>query len=129
MPIDQLKDASAGQGIPFLCLEVNPPRGTDLTAIFQRLDGNIDGIDFLNVTDSALARMKCGALPFASLLKQRYGIEPLVNLACRDRNIIALQSDLLGGWILGVRSVVALTGDAVTVGDLPETKGVFEVNS
>jgi homocysteine S-methyltransferase len=66
---------------------------------------------------------------FASICKQRLGIEPVVNLACRDRNVIGLQSDLLGAWALGIRSVVALTGDAVTVGDLPDAKGVFEVNS
>lgn len=114
---------------PLLCLEVNPPRGVDLTSIFKRLDGAIPPVDFLNVTDCALAKMKMAALPFASLLKQRYGIEVLVNLACRDRNLIAIQSDLLAGWALGIRSVVALTGDAVTIGDSPERKGVFEVNS
>jgi 5,10-methylenetetrahydrofolate reductase len=73
--------------------------------------------------------MKLSSLAFASIIKQRLGIETVVNLSCRDRNVIALQSDLLGGWALGVRSIVALTGDAVTVGDLPEAKGVFEVNS
>ncbi len=90
---------------------------------------NVRGIDFLNITDSALAKMKLSSLAFASIIKQRLGIETVVNLSCRDRNVIALQSDLLGGWALGVRSIVALTGDAVTVGDLPEAKGVFEVNS
>lgn len=114
---------------PLLCLEVNPPRGVDVRPIFERLDNNLEGIDFLNVTDSALARMKCGALSFASVLKQRYGIDALVNLSCRDRNVIALQGELLAGWMLGIRSVIALTGDAVTIGDMPEAKGVFEINS
>lgn len=116
-------------GTPLICLEVNPPRGIDASAIFERLDKTLEGVDFLNVTDSALARMKCASLPFASILKARYGIEPLVNLSCRDRNLIALQGDLLAAWMLGVRSVVALTGDALSIGDFPQGKGVFEVNS
>lgn len=113
---------------PLLCLEINPPRGTDTHTILSRYEGLV-GVDFVNVTDSALAKMKLSGLVFGSLFKQRFGIEPLVNLSCRDRNVIALQSDLLGAWSLGVRSIVALTGDAVTVGDLPDAKGVFEVNS
>ena len=113
---------------PLLCLEVNPPRGTDVESVFDRCDG-LRGISFVNVTDSALAKMRMSGLMFASLLKQRFNVEPLVNLSCRDRNIIALQSEILGAWALGVRSIVALTGDAVTVGDLPDAKGVFEVNS
>ena len=114
---------------PLLCLEVNPPRGVNLQPVFNRLDGNLKGVDFFNVTDCALAKMRFGALPFAGILKQRYGIEPLVNLSCRDRNIIALQGDLLAGWAGGVRAIVALTGDAVSIGDFPESKGVFEINS
>jgi 5,10-methylenetetrahydrofolate reductase len=127
--LDALTALSSENTRPLLCLEVNPPRGTDFSSIFERLDKNIDGIDFLNVTDSALARMKCAALACASILKSRYQIEPLVNMACRDRNVIGLQSDLLGGWALGVRSIVALTGDAMSVGDFPEGKALFEVNS
>lgn len=114
---------------PLVCLEVNPPRGVDPTAILARLEGQLTGIDCLNVTDSALARMKAAPLPLAALLKQRLGMEALVNISCRDRNLLALQSDLLAGWMQGIRSIVALTGDAVTVGDSPERKGVFEVNS
>jgi 5,10-methylenetetrahydrofolate reductase len=109
-------------------LEINPPRGADVESVLARCR-DLSGIDFVNVTDSALAKMRMSGVMFASLLKQRTGIEPLVNLACRDRNIIALQSELLGAWALGIRSIIALTGDAVTVGDLPDAKGVFEVNS
>lgn len=122
-------DGSAGRsGRHLLCLEVNPPRGTDVDAVLARCQ-SAEGVDFFNVTDSALARMKLSGLAFGAILKQRLGVEPVVNLSCRDRNVIALQADLLGAWALGVRSVVALTGDAVTVGDLPDAKGVFEVNS
>jgi 5,10-methylenetetrahydrofolate reductase len=114
---------------PLLVLEVNPPRGVDLESVFARFEGKLEGVDFLNVTDSALARMKCAAIPFAILLKARTGKEVMVNFSCRDRNLLAIQADLLGGWALGIRSIVALTGDAMTIGDSPERKGVFEVNS
>jgi len=113
---------------PLLCLEINPPRGTDVDSVLDRY-AQLKGVDLVNVTDSALAKMKLSGFVFASLFKQRFGIEPVVNLSCRDRNVIALQADLLGAWSLGIRSIVALTGDAVTVGDLPDAKGVFEVNS
>jgi 5,10-methylenetetrahydrofolate reductase len=113
---------------PLLCLEVNPPRGVDVEPVLARCE-RVEGVDFFNVTDSALAKMKLSGLAFGALLKERLGIEPVVNVSCRDRNVIALQADLLGAWALGVRSIVALTGDAVTVGDLPDAKGVFEVNS
>ena len=129
MSLEELYQGRRLDGQPFLCLEVNPPRGTEVEPIFTRLDGHLKGVDFLNVTDSALARMKMAALPFGSLLKAHTGVEVLVNFSCRDRNTIAIQSDLLAGWATGVRSIIALTGDAVTVGDAPETKAVFELNS
>ncbi len=112
-----------------LCLEVNPPRGTDLSSTIDRLTPVLDKIDFLNVTDCALAKMKAAALPCASRIKDMTGKEVVVNVACRDRNLIALQADLLAAWISGVTGIVALTGDAMSVGDSPERKGVFEVNS
>jgi len=111
-----------------LCLEVNPPRGVDVEQALERAKA-LKQIDFVNITDSALAKMRMSGLMFASLFKNQTGIETLVNLSCRDRNVIGLQSELLGAWALGIRSIVALTGDAVTVGDLPEAKGVFEINS
>lgn len=126
--LDTLLKVHGATSRPLLCLEVNPPRGTDVEGVLARC-GSLRGIDFVNITDSALAKMRLSALTFAAIFKQRVGIEPLVNVSCRDRNIIALQSELLGAWAMGVRSVIALTGDAVTVGDLPDAKGVFEINS
>jgi homocysteine S-methyltransferase len=95
----------------------------------EKYAGQVSHLDFFNVTDSPLARMKLSALPFAAILKSQLGIEPLVNVSCRDRNIMALQADLLAGWATGIRGVVALTGDAMSVGDCPNLKGVFELNS
>ncbi len=127
-PLNKLISFRTGDPLHF-CLEVNPPRGIDHDGVVARLKGKLGGVSFINVTDSALARMKAAALPFASVLKRELGVEPLVNVSCRDRNVIALQADLLGASMLGIRSVVALTGDALSVGDMPAAKGVFEVNS
>lgn len=112
-----------------LCLEINPPRGTDLASTIEKIRPVLDKIDFLNVTDCALAKMKAAALPCAAKIKAETGKEVVVNVACRDRNLLALQADLLASWISGVKGIVALTGDAMSVGDSPERKGVFEVNS
>lgn len=128
MGIESVVPHLKGVSRKLLCLEVNPPKGGDVEVVLERFKA-IPPVDLLNVTDSALAKMRMSGLMFASICKQRLGIEPVVNVACRDRNVIGLQSDLLGAWALGIRSIVALTGDAVTVGDLPDAKGVFEVNS
>ena len=73
-------DGSAGRsGRHLLCLEVNPPRGTDVDAVLARCQ-SAEGVDFFNVTDSALARMKLSGLAFGAILKQRLGVEPVVNL-------------------------------------------------
>jgi len=129
MSLNRLQNVSVGSGAPLLCLEVNPPRGVDHQEIFSKLESLPSELNFFNVTDSALARMRMSPFAFAALLKQRFNLEPLVNLSCRDRNLIAVQAEILGAWASGVRSVVALTGDAVSIGDDPERKGVFETNS
>ncbi len=120
---------SEGVLAPILSLEVNPPKGTDVEAIFKNLENRLGGVGLFNITDCALARMRMAAIPFAAILKNRFGIEPLVNVACRDRNLLALQADLLAAWALGIKHIVAITGDAASVGDQPERKVVFEVNS
>ena len=129
MSVNLLRSAQNGQGPVLLCLEVNPPRGVTAGDIRDRLAPVVSGLDFFNVTDNALAMMRMAAIPFAAWLKNEFAVEPLVNFSCRDRNILGMQSDLLAGQFLGVNSIVALTGDAISVGDHQDCKGVFEVNS
>jgi 5,10-methylenetetrahydrofolate reductase len=113
-----------------ICLEVNPPRGCDAAAIFEKLDAeDLNHIDLFNVTDCALAKLKLHAATFAACLKQKYSKEVVVNLSCRDRNLLGLESELLGASFAGIGGVVAITGDAMSVGDNADRKGVFEVNS
>jgi len=85
-------------------------------------------VDAINVTDQQSSVMTLGSLAACHLLKER-GIEPIYQLTCRDRNRIALQSDLLSAHVLGIENVLCLTGDYVTLGDHPWAKPVFDLDS
>src|SRR5262249_59213251 len=82
----------------------------------------------VNVTDGASARAHMSALVAAAIL-QRNGIEPILQLTCRDRNRIAIEADLMGAAAEGIRNLLLLTGDDPTAGDQPETKPVFDIDS
>ena len=72
MSLEKLKKNSKNKTGKLICFEVNPPKGHDVSKVFDKLSGKLEGVDFLNVTDNALARMKMAALPFASLLKNQF---------------------------------------------------------
>lgn len=84
--------------------------------------------DAINVTDGASAQVRMAALAAAALLVQA-GLEPILQLTCRDRNRLALQADLIGGWALGIRNILCLKGDDPTAGDQPNTKPVFDLET
>ncbi|HEV8723313.1 MAG TPA: methylenetetrahydrofolate reductase [Candidatus Binatia bacterium] len=108
--------------------EMEPPKGTDLSNFLSTaalLKGKVDAI---NVTDNQRAIMRLSSVGGATLLV-REGLEPILQLTCRDRNRMALQSDLLTAWVLGVRNVLAMTGDPVDAGDHPMAKAVFDISS
>jgi len=117
---------AAGQFV--LTAEIAPPLSCvagDLLAKAAPLKGLADAV---NVTDGASARAHLGAVAAAALLIGA-GIEPILQFTCRDRNRIALQSDMLGAAALGVRNLLLLTGDDPKAGDQPDTKPVFDLNS
>jgi methylenetetrahydrofolate reductase (NADPH) len=108
--------------------EVAPPKGGDPSHMLQMarcLKGRVHGV---NVTDGSRAVMRMSSFA-ACLLLQREGIEPIYQVACRDRNVIGLQADLLGAHALGLRNILALTGDPVKAGDHPTARPVFELES
>jgi len=108
--------------------EVGPPKGVDVATMIddaELLRGRVDG---LNVTDQQSSVMRLGSLATCKLLKDK-GIEPVFQITCRDRNRIALQSDLLSAYVLGVENVLCLTGDYVSLGDHPQAKAVFDLDS
>lgn len=108
--------------------ELTPPKGTDLSELFARADALRPYIDACNLTDSPRARMAVEPKAVAHLLLDR-GIEPIVQITARDRNRIAIQSDLLGGALLGLHNYVFMTGDQPKHGDHPDAKGVFDWNA
>ncbi|TVQ46923.1 MAG: methylenetetrahydrofolate reductase [Gloeocapsa sp. DLM2.Bin57] len=108
--------------------EIAPPKGADPThmlTVAKLLESRVHGI---NVTDGSRAVMRMSSLVACVFLKQA-GIEPICQMTCRDRNSIALESDLLGASALGVNNILALTGDPVKAGDHKEAKAVFELES
>lgn len=108
--------------------EVGPPKGTDISRLLHHIDLLKDKVDGLNVTDNQSSVMRISSLAVCRLILDRGG-EPILQLTCRDRNRLALQSELLSAWVLGVRNVLCLTGDYVSVGDHPQAKPVFDLDS
>ena len=108
--------------------EVAPPKGTNpahMIEMAKQLKGRVHSV---NITDGSRAVMRMSSLVSALLLLEE-GIEPVYQVACRDRNAIGLQADLLGAHALGIRNVLALTGDPVKAGDHPTSRPVFELES
>ena len=111
-----------------LTAEVVPPTSCDPDDLLKKALPLRDLADAVNVTDGAGARAHMGATPAAAILL-RNGIEPILQLACRDRNRIALQGELMGAAALGVRNLLLLRGDDPTAGDQPDAKPVFDLGS
>ena len=108
--------------------EVTPPKGGDpaqMVRMAQTLKGRVHAV---NITDGSRAVLRMSPLA-ASVILLQHGIEPICQLACRDRNRIALQADLMGAHALGVHNILALTGDPVKAGDHPDAKSVFDLES
>lgn len=108
--------------------EIAPPKGVDVKETLEEAECMKGRVDAVNVTDQQSSVMRNGSLVLCHLLKTR-GIEPVFQLTCRDRNRIALQSDLLSAATLGIENVLILTGDYQSLGDHPQAKGVFDIGS
>jgi 5,10-methylenetetrahydrofolate reductase len=108
--------------------ELGPPKGTDVSHLLEMGGVLRDLAHAVNVTDQQSSVMMMGSLTVCHLLLEQ-GIEPVFQVTCRDRNRIALQSDLLSAAALGIENVLCLTGDYVTLGDHPQAKPVFDLDS
>lgn len=108
--------------------EIAPPRGTDLSAMRRSAELMCPVCHALNVTDNQGASLHLSSLS-ASRVVLDMGIEPIFQQTCRDRNRLALQSDLLAAWTLGLENLLVVTGDDPRGGDHPQAKGVFDLDS
>jgi 5,10-methylenetetrahydrofolate reductase len=108
--------------------DVIPPKGVDLSAALSRLKSASGLVDAVNAVDLPSSAMRTGALPIAAVLKKQ-GFEPILQMTCRDRNRLALQAELLGASLLGITNILALTGDDMELGDDPDAKPVFDLDS
>ena len=108
--------------------EVGPLKGTDVTGINEIAELLKGKVDAANITDQQSSVMRLGSLATCHLVADK-GLEPIFQLTCRDRNRLALQSDLLSAWVLGIKSVLALTGDLPVLGDHPDAKPVYDLDS
>jgi methylenetetrahydrofolate reductase (NADPH) len=108
--------------------ELGPPKGADVAIIERKaklLKGNVDAI---NVTDNQTAIVRMSSIAVSALLKQM-GLEPTMQMVCRDRNRIAMQSDIFGAYALGIRNILCLSGDHQKFGNHPTAKNVFDLDS
>ena len=127
-PTALLRKLRAGEFV--VSVEIDPPRSI-------RIERTIDaarllseaGVDAVNISDSAMARVRMGAMAVAFGIQHDLDLECLVHFTTRDRNLMAIESELLGAHALGVRNIIALTGDPPRVGDYPTGTGVWDVDS
>lgn len=108
--------------------EVGPPKGTNTSEMLESAELIKGKAHAINVTDNQSAVMRLSSFAGCVLLKER-GFDPVLQMTCRDRNRLALQADLLGASALGIRNVLALTGDHTTGGDHPQAVGVYDLES
>ena len=108
--------------------EVGPPKGIEIEKILDELEPLRAKADAFNVTDLQSSVMRIGSLATCRLLKER-DLEPIMQLTCRDRNRLGLQSDVLSAAVLGVENLLCLTGDHPKLGDHPQAMPVFDLDS
>lgn len=116
------------QGVFALTSEIGPPKGIEIHKLLEDAELIRSRVDAINVTDLQSSVMRLGSLAVSSLLKQK-GFDPIFQVTCRDRNRLALQSDILSAAALGIENILVLTGDYPTAGDHPQAKPVFDLDS
>jgi homocysteine S-methyltransferase len=122
--------ARIARGEFLTCVELVPPKGVDYDRLVQNaLVLKAKGIDAINVPDSPRAQVKMSALLASILLQQKTGMEAIPHYTCKDKNLLALQADLLGAHALGIRNILAVTGDPPNMGTYPDATAVFNIDA
>jgi len=111
-------------------VEMNPPRGHDAKKVLSSAERlRYHGVDAVNIPDGPRASARMGALHIAVLIQQWVGMETVLHLTCRDQNLLGMQASLLGAHALGLRNILAVTGDPPKLGDYPHVTAVYDVES
>jgi len=108
--------------------ELGPPKSADTEAVRRNAGYLRDVVDAVNITDNQTAIVRMSSIA-AGIIARECGLEPVIQITCRDRNRLAIQSDLLGAYGLGIRNVLCLTGDHQSFGNHPYSKNVFDIDS
>lgn len=132
VPVNEKSGLSAKlvSGRQVVLVEMVPPRSTDIT---KPLEGakilKEHRVDAINIPDGPRASARMTGLALAVLLQNEVGIEPVLHYTCRDRNLLGMQSDLLGATAMGIRNILAITGDPPMIGDYPQATAVFDIDA
>lgn len=111
-------------------VELDLPRGLNLSKLVQAAkELKIAGVDTINISDGARARLRMNPMSACAVLRREVGIDTTMHFSCRDRNLLAVQADLLGCHALGVRNILAITGDPANIGDYPSATSVFDIDA
>jgi homocysteine S-methyltransferase len=115
---------------PVVTVEIDPPRGLNCDKVLAAANSlHGAGVDAISLAENPLARIRLGNLALASRLQQEVGVPVIAHVTCRDRNLIGLHSDLMGAHLLGLRNILAVTGDPVSLGGESGATSVFDLNS
>ena len=115
---------------PIITVELDPPQGMDTAKVLTGSRAlKAAGADAINLAENPMARVRLGNIALGSLIQREAGIETIIHITCRDRNLLGLQSDLMGASLLGIRSVLAVTGDPARLGDQAGASSVFDLSS
>ena len=122
--------AKLAKGELVTSVEIVPPRGSDPSKVLESCRQLKEfGVDGINVPDGPRAMCRMGAQHLSSLIEQNVGIETLLHYCCRDRNLLGMQSDIMGLYAVGLRNILIITGDPPKMGDYPDATAVFDVDS
>ena len=113
-----------------ISIEIEPPRSPEISPLLSKIEKwKGTEINTLNISDSPMARVRMNPFAFARLIRENTSFETIVHMTCRDRNLLAIQSDLLGASAMGIENILALTGDPPSLGDYPFATGVYDLDS
>lgn len=127
---EKIAQYEPGNGSCIVTVELSPPKGTDFSRLLLRAKSLQGKVDAINIPDCQRSILKMSSMATAKIIQDATGIETVWQLTCRDRNLIALQADLMGAYAMGLRTLLALTGDPVQVGDQKAlAKQVFHLDS